>query len=225
MTGSKDETKDELLVVYGGKPGEGLIFAPDGSGWAAYRTGQAAPRLLTVFARFGRVKPDPRFVVRRLLLESGAVDSKTSESPLYVPGGIDARDLRSVPLGRLTAAVNRPGEYERVAALLQDHEAESMPFPEDLWTAEGWPWWVYAPAKPRSPRLKVKVPAGHRKPDSFYQKIGERFAYLSVVSERPATELAEANGVPTTTIHGWVREARRRGLMGPSERGTRERRP
>ena len=31
-------------------------------------------------------------------------------------------------------------------------------------------------------------------------------------------ELAEINGVPPTTVHRWIKEARRRGLLGPGRR-------
>lgn len=61
-------------------------------------------------------------------------------------------------------------------------------------------------------------PEGRGRPDSFYEQVVERFTYLATVSQRPATDLAEANGVPTTTVHGWVKEARRRGLLPAGER-------
>jgi hypothetical protein len=70
----------------------------------------------------------------------------------------------------------------------------------------------------------VKIPdgGGRRKPDRFYEQIAERFAYLATVSPRPAMELAKANGVPVTTVHGWVKEARRRGLLAAGERARKQ---
>ncbi len=194
----------ELLVVYGGRPGEGLVFAPDGSGWAAYTTGDRDPTAL-VYVRVGRIPPSARLVIRGILIETPR-------------GNIDARALRSIAVGRLESAVNQPTEYPRIVEQVAALEEQAAPFPSDLVTTEGWPWWMYQPTKPRSPRLKMKVPISHRKPDRFYEQVAERFGYLSMVSERPAAELAEANGVPTTRVHGWVREARRRGLLPSGER-------
>ncbi len=182
------------------------MFAPDGSGWAAYQTGHPEP-MVRIFVRVGRVHTNARLSIRKVLIDT----------PL---ASVDARALRSVPVGRLESAVNRPSEYTRIVEHVAEKEGQAASLPEDDLTSEGWPWWGYAPAKPRSPRLKMKIPTGHRKPDSFYEQVADRFGYLSTVSERPAAELAAANDVPPTTVHGWVREARRRGLLPSGERST-----
>ena len=77
-------------------------------------------------------------------------------------------------------------------------------------------------AKTRSPKLKLKVPSTYRKPDVFYRQVADVFAYLSTVSTKPAVELAAANNVEVTSIHGWVKEARRRGFLPAGERSRRD---
>ncbi len=70
----------------------------------------------------------------------------------------------------------------------------------------------------RRPTAKLRVPSDSRSrhPDSFY----ERFAavYTNLVDSgtaAPAKTIAQANAVPVTTVHGWAREARRRGFLAP----------
>jgi hypothetical protein len=59
-------------------------------------------------------------------------------------------------------------------------------------------------------------PRGSRFPDSFYERLAEAYALAGTRSNSPAKVLADANGLNTTTVHGWVKEARARGLLSPS---------
>jgi hypothetical protein len=67
----------------------------------------------------------------------------------------------------------------------------------------------------RARDLKVRVPRGHKRPDSFYAQVAEVYGAAQATGPRPAVRLAKANGVPVSTIHRWMREARRRGVVGP----------
>ena len=67
---------------------------------------------------------------------------------------------------------------------------------------------------------RLKIPDG-AKPDSFYQQVAKTYSHLARGSNRPAAELAEANEVPVTTAHRWVKEARRRGFLPPGRKGRR----
>ena len=69
--------------------------------------------------------------------------------------------------------------------------------------------------------LCSRVPYGQPKPDSFYKDVARVFSDLSMDSARPAAVISEANGVPVSTVHGWVKEARRRGFLSPGERQAR----
>ncbi len=74
-----------------------------------------------------------------------------------------------------------------------------------------------SPERPAT--LKVELPSTKRYPDDFYEGVARIFARLVWTSERPAVEIAEANEVPTTTVHAWVREARKRGFLGEGTKG------
>ncbi len=204
-----------MLVVFTGAAGEGVMFAPDQSGWARFTpAGVLAARPL-VFLGFAMTTDASAIVIRDVQL------STTRQS-------IDSKDLRDVPLGRVTAAVNRPRDLLGLATWLPIMNSHRTSFPEELFVRDEqdreWPWWMYGPDRPkgpRAPRLKLHVPDGHKKPDSFYEQVADRFAYLAGMSARPARDLAEANDVPVTTVHGWVKEARRRKLLASGERARR----
>jgi len=69
------------------------------------------------------------------------------------------------------------------------------------------------PLRSRVRNLRLRVPEGQPKPDSFYREVARLYSEVAVDAARPAAVLAEANGVPATRVHGWVKEARRRGLL------------
>jgi hypothetical protein len=68
--------------------------------------------------------------------------------------------------------------------------------------------------------VDLSAPA-HRKPDEFYQEVANQYGQLVATSNRPAAEMAELYGIPVTTVHRWVKEARRRGFLGPGRKGRR----
>jgi hypothetical protein len=58
-------------------------------------------------------------------------------------------------------------------------------------------------------------------PDSFYQGVARLYRRLARETRRPAVVIAEANHVPVTTAHRWIKEARRRGHLPPGQKGRR----
>jgi hypothetical protein len=71
------------------------------------------------------------------------------------------------------------------------------------------------------PRAKLRIPATNPKPPKFYEEVAWAYRELAAQGNRPAMELAEANGVPVTTVHRWIKEARRRGFLPPGQKGRR----
>jgi hypothetical protein len=65
-----------------------------------------------------------------------------------------------------------------------------------------------------------KAPPGP-KPDDFYEKVAVAYERLSVRSNRPAAEIAEAVEVSLTTVHRWVKRARQLGYLPPGQKGRR----
>jgi hypothetical protein len=77
------------------------------------------------------------------------------------------------------------------------------------------------PSEPPDPRLSAR-PAGSRaKPydDAFYREVADKYTAIASQAPNPAARISDANGVPVTTVHRWVREARRRGFLPPAAPG------
>jgi hypothetical protein len=73
------------------------------------------------------------------------------------------------------------------------------------------------------PSFKVKVPKGRKRPDHFYREVASAFSFASATGPRPAARIAKANRVPPSTVHRWIKEARRRGVMAPARQPTKRR--
>lgn len=206
-------------------PGEALRFPPHETdwgrrGWAAYFSDVVEEANAQVLVRFGvagntplgTVDPaaaDP-LVVHETVVRVGA-DGGTATAAL----------VREIPLARLEAAANlylaqlpRPVSPEAFPFLISGQSVQ-VPgfFPREPWTNRP------AAGRRRGPSLKLRIPSGQKRPDSFYQQVAERYLWLTSQGKGPADELAAANDVPASTVHRWVREARRRGILVPGQRG------
>lgn len=72
--------------------------------------------------------------------------------------------------------------------------------------------------RPRSRSLKLRITERTKRSDAFYGKVADLYTALRASgSHRPAAVIAEANDVPVTTVHRWVREARARKLLAPAQ--------
>lgn len=110
----------------------------------------------------------------------------------------------------------------------------------ELTSAEdGWPRWERAePPTPDEVRNRwlLDVVAGRgtdnelksaarlvrregQAPDEFYAEVARVYEHLQALTKRPTTGIAEAGQVPYTTAAKWVREARKRGHLAPSQKG------
>ena len=115
---------------------------------------------------------------------------------------IDSTMLRQLPLAMMELAANS-GQVQRVEAASEPHPPAGP---------------LLAPHRRGSALLKVPPGA---KPDWFYERLAVAYSNLALRSNRPAVLLAERNGVPVTTVHRWVKEARRRGFLPPGQKGRR----
>jgi hypothetical protein len=77
----------------------------------------------------------------------------------------------------------------------------------------GWP-----PPKPRELELDDKYfeKEGRSYPPKMYARVAMLYSRCVAGGVRPAPAIAEANGVPETTVRRWIREARRRGVLAPA---------
>jgi hypothetical protein len=203
------DDSDALVVPVDPTGSEYLSLAPGGSGWAIFLAPQqdfSGEGLRRLFVRFGpasSAEERPKLVVR--------------EIHIALAEGVGGRAMRDLPLARIEAAVNQPAYYEPVKQRLPAANAVMVSPPGD----EEATWLHVGPPAASAPTLKLVVSEGRPKPDDFYRQVATVFAYLTTVSPRPANDLADANGVRVTTVHGWVKEARRRGLLASGERARR----
>lgn len=159
----------------------------------------------------------PRPVVVRVEQEH---DGRLSIVELLVPRGgpVTTDQLRQVPLGRIDAWANGPMNRETILASLSLEpvsleDAASLVAESDAAAIDR------ATNRRRKRSLRIQKPEGAKYPDSFYQRVAELYLDLAASGGRPAAAIAEANAVPTTTVHRWIRQARDRGFLHKGRAG------
>jgi len=199
-------------------PQQRFFFAvPGKAGWFSYVEGDDPAAVVYVRCSLA---PSGRLVISEVHVKS---DGRR----------VDTNVLRDVPLGKIEAAIN--GTYRELMLARLDEEEDAQPSANVEDTAEYF-LRLYdkrlaeleAEARPltRSQLVrlaKVTQPPKERGrlPDSFYQQVAEKYMELANRIKGPATEMANANGVPVTTIHRWTKEARARGFLAAGHRGAR----
>lgn len=164
--------------------------------------------------------PECDLYIRVTELPSGRLGISAIEIAVRDPERtVDASVLRRIPTGRIEALINEPTHAQQLRSRIaadgaetdrRDTRARSERAPSDPDQA--------LRAVPRFV-LRLRVPAGRTKPDAFYEKVAEIYSLASAYERSPARLIADANNVPVTTVHGWVKEARRRKLLAPGRRG------
>ncbi|MEV6833595.1 hypothetical protein AB0N17_03530 [Streptomyces sp. NPDC051133] len=180
------------------------------SGWLEVSVPDVVPRIL-----IKAVEKDGRWVVGNLVVVSDALDSAT---------------LKSIPIARIESLLNTRTVGAALTARrsgvagpdwLPSHEAEfgqlddalarylaNSKRPDSSPSASG----------VTSQREPLSRPDGSD-PDSFYRQVAETYNDAVRETSAPAKVLAEEAGVPTTTVHRWIFEARRRGFLPPARKG------
>lgn len=195
------------------------------AGWALLDPSAATPGLVVVL-RF-ELAPTGRLAVAEMVV---------ARHP-----GVTPDSLRAVRLGQIELWANGPGRDAILAALddremMADDERRAADDRQRTDAHQRAAWGTTAeaitaaegasaalPLRSRVRSLRLKVPPGQPKPDRFYREVARIYSDLAVSSSRPALDIAEANGVAPTTVHGWTKEARRRGFLAPGERQGRQR--
>ncbi len=146
-----------------------------------------------------------------------------------VDGPPTAEVLRSIPVGRIEAAANAQltiVDDAVVAVAVQRAPGRQPQVSESCWETADPGLAVDRPGGPGvgPPRLSVlpsaEIAAGQRgRTDDFYRDIASAYSDRAQASARPAADLAEAGGVPGSTAHRWIKEARRRGFLPPGRPG------
>jgi hypothetical protein len=164
-----------------------------GGGWVLHSSNDVDPLLGGVMARLLPAK-DGQLEIRELHITRGS--------------RLTPDQLREVRLGQIETWCNL--EPAR-SMILERADRDSPDFEHfaELVEAER------RKVSKRSRRPgKIQIPDGRgRYPDLFYQQVVAAYAELSQRERAPARALAELNEVPVTTVHRWLKEARRRELM------------
>ena len=169
--------------------------------------------------RFGPANDDRVNVAEALVIRELYVTART---------GVSGRLIRSLPLSRYEAAVNTPGARALLDPVLKLAGLTISPWPDQrrLWESDDRDWWMVPPryrkrrdAEP--PDLRIEVPKRLWMP-RLVLRGGGRALRLLDDCQHPAGQRVASRGdeVPVTTVHGWVKEARKRGLLkGRQPRG------
>jgi hypothetical protein len=149
---------------------------------------------------------------------SATVGGRLVLSGLRIDGAPTAELLRAIPVGRIEAAANAQLAVVDDAVVPVSTSRRARPTGPPRSSAVGW-----EASDPRRAVARPRVPTGRRvqgRPDQFYRQIADVYVDLAQATHRPASELASSHGVPVTTAHRWVKEARRRGFLPPGRPGT-----
>ncbi|TDD35265.1 hypothetical protein E1287_14235 [Actinomadura sp. KC06] len=153
--------------------------------------------------------------VRVKLTESG----RYKITDLFLHGGeIEPEQFRGISISRLEAQINALSAADRAtldswAQGGTDHAAD-----EELTLPALRKRTRHAQRGRQRLMEKLQRPTG-QDPDRFYKQVAAAYADQAAVTRSPAKALAEEAGVPVTTVHRWVREARRRGFLPAGEKG------
>ncbi|MGH3872064.1 MAG: hypothetical protein ACRDSR_11220 [Pseudonocardiaceae bacterium] len=145
---------------------------------------------------------------------------------LHTADGLTPTALRGLSLSRLEAELNvatsphptvASAEIPTLAAIYDaaSPEADGTPEPTLAQLRARTPD-RGAPARPPRSRLTRPEVTG---PDEFYVSVAAAYAEHAPRTRAPAKKIASEAGVPITTAHRWIREARRRGFLPPAQRG------
>jgi hypothetical protein len=141
--------------------------------------------------------PDGRLVVRSVELQSHA-------------DRLDVEQWRAFPLARVESEANQPDMYQ----LLWEHRHMKPPTDDPRLEINARAMAAKRRLPMRSLHEWTELPG--KKPDAFYKQVAARYRYYVAHGMAPAKEIAEDSDLPVTTVHRWIREARRRKLLEPT---------
>ncbi|MGI5246000.1 hypothetical protein [Dactylosporangium sp. CA-139066] len=177
----------------------GRLFPVDGD-WYEWRQDEP-PLAGTVLVRVG-VGPGGRLVLTGLRIE----------------GTPSAELLRAIPVGRIEAAAN--AQLTAVEAVRGTAAVvNTRPRPVAPPVAEDVGWEMTEPALAVARAAPGGATRMRGRPDVFYRQVADVYLTYAQASPRPACDLADERGVPVSTAHRWVKEARRRGFLPPGRPG------
>lgn len=151
------------------------------------------------------------------------VRPEESEGRLVITGlvvradPVDSSVTKSIPIARIESYLNIPDLRQFIA---EGVAAAPDPLTPVLTQMFGPPEDERArqPRPARKPREPLTRPDGSD-PEGFYRRVAEAYSELLAQTSAPAPLMAAEANVPVPTVHRWVFEARRRGVLPPARKG------
>ncbi|MGI8869472.1 MAG: hypothetical protein ACR2F6_11635 [Mycobacteriales bacterium] len=125
-------------------------------------------------------------------------------------------DLRAVPMRAEEATANVPERRELDRVRREDRE----PSHEELRDLFGGSTAAAKDLRNRPGKRRRSLPARADGSDAFYRQVATAYGIYAAHGTAPGRDIAAEAGVPVTTAHRWIREARRRGFLTPGRKGT-----
>jgi hypothetical protein len=129
---------------------------------------------------------------------------------------VTGTDLRDLPLGRLAAALTGDEIGASVRSTWTARSAHAFD-PDSCTPQQAALIAATTPIEEASPPLALEhalAKGKHRRDDTFYVWVELTYFLASRTSKHPAVDIANANDVPVSTVHRWMKEARRRRKLG-----------
>ncbi len=168
------------------------------------------PKVLVKF-----VEREGRSVIARMVILGEALDSAT---------------LRAIPIGRVESVLNPPGFAPLLPKPLDESVLKEMAergelFPDEFGAIDAALDSFERKHKGsrmtvrRKPRRKPLTRPDGTDPEGFSRRVAQAYAEAVATTPHPAKVLADEAGVPVTTVHRWILEARRRGFLPRARKG------
>jgi hypothetical protein len=141
---------------------------------------------------------------------------------LRIDGSPTADLLRAIPVGRIEGAANAQLSVVDDVIMVNSLaptvvNPRARPLVPPTVGLDGWE--ITDPALAVKRNNQPHVARARGRPDIFYSEVADVYLDLAQASHRPASDLAAQHGVPVSTAHRWVKEARRRGFLPPGRPG------
>lgn len=151
---------------------------------------------------------------------AAAEDGRFEVVELYLdpePRPVSTEDLRRVPIGRIEAWANSARGRANIEQNATGQAISIVAYAEEIRRLSEAPL-----EKPPSRRPSAALVLGNTpndRGDKFYQQVAHVYLGLVEHGVAPAPLIAMTNDVPVTTARRWIKEARRRGFLGPGRKG------
>ncbi|MFJ4794137.1 hypothetical protein [Kitasatospora purpeofusca] len=185
-------------------------------GWVRLSESGDGPSVYAEFIQSGPPGQE-RFDMRSVVMRAGSGEILSARTWRRIPFS-DVETMMRIPDIRrvLTAesAVPAPS-LSNLDAYFDATEADSTitaVIPTDVLHSDG------ADGLPAGSFPLVKAPDG-RLTDEFLRDVAEAYTWLTEANRRPAPGIADMAEVPVRTVHRWIYEARKRGILPPARPG------